>query len=503
MEPTEETGDVKDLSLGRVISITINAGESKDSERSPKYKWVIVDSSSPEILIKSTWAIVIVPKGKESKEIYSTEDGYRQLADQVAHSRLVIVSRCEGNDDDFITIKKSLEDTLMLFTQKEVTNEIPYITEGEEKKEVEEDEIEIGKKYRWYKEGDEYNPDAPDEFENNYLIEDVLAKDQSYILRQIRFRCKTSEIQSDIKIRKKRKKGKKDWSNYAMVRSPIWPTTDREFLYIEQNLMNSEYLAAMIAGLCPYYSAFEDSEKKTDKKFNFIILGTGAGILSMFVYRTMNPMFARLNTVDIWEEFVNIGKDYFGFNPEISPKFRSEFWNAIEYLDKYPLPEKVNVLFIDIASDDPEDKTIPAKSMLTDEFANSIKKVLNPDLHVVSINTLGYSEDDKHLINKWIISHFKNVSYFTCEDSTNRVYTCSNSHAPNLTKGAENTIKYFVKTFCDPTNADSHNWIHDMDMYRILMSMKHNVENKAEVKIEEVKSALPKKLLKILSRILK
>ena len=118
--------------------------------------------------------------------------------------------------------------------------------------------------------------------------------------------------------------------------------------------------------------------------------------------------------------------------------------------------------------------------------------MLHPDLHVVSINTLGYTDEDRHNINKWIISHFKYVSYYTCEDTTNRVYTWSNSHAPNLTKGPENTIKQFVKKFCDPTNADSHNWIHDMDMYKILLSMKHEVANKAEVKIEEVKSSLLK-----------
>ena len=403
MEENKESRALKELSLGRILPVYFNLKEGSDQLE--KYKIVVVDTSDPQILLQSTCAIVIVPKGKESKDVYSTEDGYRRLWEQIGHSRVAIVSRCEGNNDDFDTIKKSIEDMIELIVQKEVTNVIPYITEGEDKKEVVDEEIEIGKKYRWYKDGDPYDENEKDEFEKDYLIEDVLAKDGSYILRQIRFRGKLGEIQSDVKIRKKRRKGKKDWSNYAMVRSPIWPTTDREFLYIEQTLMNSEYLAAMIAGICPYYSAFEEkdkkedskadtdnknkasdkaekkedtkqenksgktldtkdnkkdadkeelkeeskekAEKKIDKKFNSIILGTGAGILSMFVYKTMNPMFARLNTVDIDEEFVRLGRDYFGFNPEISPNFRSEYSNAVDYLEKYPLPGKVNIMFID------------------------------------------------------------------------------------------------------------------------------------------------------------
>ena len=124
--------------------------------------------------------------------------------------------------------------------------------------------------------------------------------------------------------------------------------------------------------------------------------------------------------------------------------------------------------------------------MLEGKLSPAIKRVLNPDLHVVSINTLGYTDEDRHNINKWIISQFTYVSYYVCEESTNRVYICSNSHAPNLSKNPENTIKHFVKNFCDPINTDSHVWIHDMEMYKILLSTKYEVANKAEVKIEEV-----------------
>jgi spermidine synthase len=118
-----------------------------------------------------------------------------------------------------------------------------------------------------------------------------------------------------------------------------------------------------------------------------LVLGTGAGILPMFIYKTMSPIIARLNTLDIDESIVNIGKDYFGLSTELGKNFRSEIGDAVEYLDKEALPGKTNALFIDIASSEADVAHIPPKFCLTEEFFAKIHKILSTEHHVVLFNT--------------------------------------------------------------------------------------------------------------------
>lgn len=486
-------GNIKELVEGRIIEINMESTSSSDPGQLSRFKLVLVDSLIPETFEKNTCAILIVPQGKETYPVYSTESGYRRLSESVGHSRLIVVHLKSGNlFESFDSVKKELESTIVRFTQKGYTNEIPYVSEG---KDIGLRTM-IGRKYRVITEEDKYDEDAIDEFEHtdHYIVEDLRAEDgeDDHILRAIKFKTRLGEVQSDIKIRKKKMKGKKDFSKYIKVRSPIWKTKEDEFLYIDHNFMNSEYLTAMIAGLCSYYNSFEDSNNK-EKKSNFLVLGTGAGILPMFLYKTMSPILSRLNTVDLDEEIVTIGKDYFGFNPGMSKNFRSEIADAKEYLEKEALPGKTHALFIDIASSDADESYIPPKFCLTDAFFKSVHRILSKEHHVVLFNTCCYSEVERHSIHKTMNSQFTYVSYINCGESSNRVYILSNSHAPNLAKTPENTVKYFVKTFCDGANADGHDWATKMRMAELLKEMKYAEGNKAEVKIEQIEATGAKK----------
>ena len=86
-------------------------------------------------------------------------------------------------------------------------------------------------------------------------------------------------------------------------------------------------------------------------------------------------------------------------------------------------------------------------------------------------------------------SQFKFVAYIKCAESSNRVYVMSNTHAPNLAKTTENTIKYFVKTFCDAKNANGHTWAKEMGMIELLDGIKYDEGNKAEVQIEHIEAS--------------
>ncbi|CAI2386965.1 unnamed protein product [Moneuplotes crassus] len=488
-------GHIKKLSKGRILEIHLeSATETTDAEKS-RFKLCIVDSEDEDILQKNTCAILIVPQGKETYPVYSTESGYKRLNASVAHSRLIVVHLNSGQSfDSFEAVKKELEGSIIRFAQQGYTNEIPYISEGADIGK----RMMIGKKYHIIREEDKFDDEEIDTYEHvdEYVIEDLRAgedEEDRHILRAVKFKTKLGEVQSDIIIKRKRNRGKKEHlSSFTKVRSPLWKTDEDEFLYIDHNHLNSEYLAAMMAGLCTYAPSFED-ENNTEKKSNFLVLGTGAGILPMFIYKTMSPMIGRLNTVDIDETIVKIGEDYFGFNTDLGSNFRSHITSAEEYLANETLPGKTNVLFVDIGSGDTEFKYIPPKSILTEDFFKGIHRALNEDQHVVLFNTCAFSKADKHEIHKFMTSQFKHVSYMNCSESSNRVYAMSNSHAPDLTKTHEKTVKYFVKTFCDSKNADGHDWASKMDMSNLLSEMKVDQGNKVEVKIEHAEKTEPAK----------
>jgi hypothetical protein len=244
-------GNIKELVEGRIIEINLESTASEENSELSRFKLALVDTSDKDILSKNTCAILIVPQGKETYPVYSTESGYERLSESVGHSRLIVVHLRSGHSfESFDSVKKELESTIVRFAQKGYTNEIPYVSEGKDIGK----RVMIGKKYKVIKEGETYDPEAIDEFEyrDEYVIEDLLVDSESdkHILRAIKFKSRLGEIQSDLKIKKKRiRDKKKDFSSLTKVRSPLWKTEDDEFLYIDHNHLNSEYLAAMIAGL--------------------------------------------------------------------------------------------------------------------------------------------------------------------------------------------------------------------------------------------------------------
>lgn len=244
-------GNIKELVEGRIIEISLEATKAEENSELSRFKLALVDTDDKDILSKNTCAILIVPQGKETYPVYSTEAGYKRLSESVGHSRLIVVHLRSGNVfDSFESVKKELESTIVRFAQQGYKNEIPYVSEGKDIGK----RVMIGKKYRVIKEDEKFDPEAIDEFEyqDEYIIEDLLVESENdkHILRAIKFKSRLGEIQSDLKIRKKRiRDKKKDISGFIKVRSPLWQTEDDEFLYIDHNHLNSEYLAAMIAGL--------------------------------------------------------------------------------------------------------------------------------------------------------------------------------------------------------------------------------------------------------------
>ena len=51
------------------------------------------------------------------------------------------------------------------------------------------------------------------------------------------------------------------------------------------------------------------------KKLNVLVCGTGVGVLTMFLKYHLQSSLEKITTIDISEELVKIGENYFGFTP--------------------------------------------------------------------------------------------------------------------------------------------------------------------------------------------
>lgn len=92
--------------------------------------------------------------------------------------------------------------------------------------------------------------------------------------------------------------------------SPIAPKKKQRVLVYNHDLLCCEYQYAMLAG--PALSL-----KLAEKTgLRILVLGTGAGLLSMFLRHQLGDKLAELITVDINPEVLKIAKDYFGFQED-------------------------------------------------------------------------------------------------------------------------------------------------------------------------------------------
>ena len=204
----------------------------------------------------------------------------------------------------------------------------------------------------------------------------------------------------------------------------------------------------MIAGLTIYHNLFQEL-KNLESEVKCAVLGTGAGMLPMFLYLTMSDTLKHIDTIDIDEEIVTIGKEYFGFRDNTDQGFRSLICDANIYLTQEIEKGSLNIMFIDIGSSDSGEPEIPPKFVLTEEFFEKVKSALNSEHHIVCLNTTWYKSESLESTKEFINTQFKFVSYINCVDTWNVVYILSNSHTSSLNKSPKNTVIQFVKNYCN------------------------------------------------------
>jgi hypothetical protein len=158
--------------------------------------------------------------------------------------------------------------------------------------------------------------------DGSMFVED-LKDEQGNIYRQVIFSSKPEQIQSEV-ILVYRNPGKASISENLKVQSTIAPKKKQRTLVVNHELLCSEYQYGMLAGLS---LTTKLSEKPAVR---VLVLGTGAGLLPMFLRNQLGDKLKELVTVDINPEIVKVAKEYFGFLED--DKVKSVIGDAYQFV---------------------------------------------------------------------------------------------------------------------------------------------------------------------------
>lgn len=223
---TEKLRDVvKEMQYYAVIRQRVSKKKSTEDQVSlalysdlgttPRYTLTIIDSSAR---LPNKFAIFIVPQGRETEWMFSSDAGRQQLSESASFERLVVVTLDRNHSYiDLDTIKAELSTKVMELAPPSFKHgaQVPFLSLGED----------IGKRTVCLR--------GQSDLSGNYVIEDVQS-DNNETYRRLVFLSNQNIVQSEAKLKrasKKKNKGK-----------PPVLTVDKSYLACQHHI-------AMVTGI--------------------------------------------------------------------------------------------------------------------------------------------------------------------------------------------------------------------------------------------------------------
>ena len=102
---------------------------------------------------------------------------------------------------------------------------------------------------------------------------------------------------------------KKHEINPAQVaNSELCPKKKGKQAVLNYDWLTNEYQQAMLSALF-----LAPSIAKEDRPLNILHLGTGAGVMAMFLASQLGDKLAKITTVDNFQDMLTLAQNYFGF----------------------------------------------------------------------------------------------------------------------------------------------------------------------------------------------
>ena len=149
----------------------------------------------------------------------------------------------------------------------------------------------------------------------------------------------------------------------------------------------------MLSGLCLVTEKVCAAIKNSDlnKKLNILVLGTGTGILTMFLRQHFSTFLEKITTVDNDAGVLLAGRDHFGFNAEHDPMIESVCADAHEFVWGQSA-NSFDLVIMDVNYEEDSVNISPPLKFFTPEFLNQLVEITCEEGGLIAINVV-VSED--------------------------------------------------------------------------------------------------------------
>ena len=121
---------------------------------------------------------------------------------------------------------------------------------------------------------------------------------------------------------------------------------------------------------------------------NILVLGTGTGVLPMFIKTHFAKYLEKVTTVEIDAGVLLVGRDHFGFNLDNEPQIESVCADAYEYVMGSDASGHYDMVFVDLNYEDGESKTSPPAKFFAPEFLGKLHDMIVPEGGLIAMNSI-------------------------------------------------------------------------------------------------------------------
>lgn len=297
---------------GEELPVALYNSENRDS---PRYVIYVIDVQESKIAIKRSFAVFIVPEGRETEWLFSTKEGRQQLAPSAGFSRLLVVLLNREHDyQDLERVKAELSGKVLELAPKERSNkEVPFLSVGED----------IGKRTVLER--------GHSAMSGDFVVEDVEVM-HAAIFRRLIFLNNPNVIQSESRMLTEttKKKGKK-----------------RTTTKLDQSYLAFEHNRVVVAAL----ALLRDFETLLHHRLKTLLIGVGGGNMATFLHRHLPKL--EMEAVEIDEALVKVAKKHFGLNTDA--RLKTHVADGLQYLENHPIDsddDKFHVIILDCDNKD-------------------------------------------------------------------------------------------------------------------------------------------------------
>ncbi|XP_031632112.1 eEF1A lysine and N-terminal methyltransferase homolog [Contarinia nasturtii] len=330
------------------------------------------------------YAAFIVPQGRETEWLFSTEPGRKKLLQSAKHDRLAIVSMHRGHiykswDD----VKVELSGNIRNFSPNGLKNkQIPFLSLGSD----------VGLRETIFQ--------GKSDLSGDFVVEEIKGDNKTF--RRLIFLSNQFVIQSEALVKIVKGKNKK-------VEKQLVPT----FLCCQHHLYMSlglHFIKSM-------------NGTKSKKNTNCAIIGLGGGGLCTFIHRILKD--TNIIAVDIDPSMLKIATDYFGLVEDSRLKVVID--DGIKFLKKaLKNGQSFKAILFDVDSKDPTvGMSCPPTQFLEQEVLDAVKSLIR-DTGIFILNLVCRDEKLREKVLVDLRSTFSSVVSYKLVEDVNEILYCQN-----------------------------------------------------------------------------